>query len=83
MKVTLENCIIGLRVKYTSGNFGDHYQNPKWGGLEGKIWGVITRLNDQVPMPLQVDWDNGGSNSYHYNDLSCDEPILPDDIFDI
>ena len=35
----MEEIVIGSRVKYISGNFGDEPHNPLWQGSEGMVGG--------------------------------------------
>lgn len=57
---------VGDKVKYTSDNFGDYDRNPLWGGLYGKLVGIITNHSDGW---YDVSWDNGETNSYNEEDL--------------
>uniref|UniRef100_A0A6H1ZQZ6 Uncharacterized protein n=1 Tax=viral metagenome TaxID=1070528 RepID=A0A6H1ZQZ6_9ZZZZ len=59
---------LGDRVKYVSNVFLDEDSNPLWGGLCGKVEGVIDHLST-FGLPVEVMWDNGMYNSYNYSDL--------------
>jgi hypothetical protein len=64
---------IGDRVKLISNMYSDEVNNPKWGGICGKILGTITTIdnpNDLRGLPFHVQWDMPGQNNvYREEDL--------------
>jgi hypothetical protein len=62
---------VGDKVKYVSGEYGDEIANPLWGGINGKIEGVVVKkeIFDLDSLPIQVHWSNGFDNDYRPIDL--------------
>jgi hypothetical protein len=57
------------KVKYTSGRFGDNYNNPLWNGKSGKIIGKIVNIDNDTNIWCKVKWNNNEYNDYRLNDL--------------
>jgi len=62
-------------VAYTSGRHGDAETNPSWGGIYGKVKGVVTELEgpqvDSYAMVIRVKWVHlNTDNLYSPVDLS-------------
>lgn len=60
---------VGDRVKLITYRHGSNRSNPVYGGIEGKIMGVITSKN-KAGLECRVGWDNRASNSYNFSDLA-------------
>jgi len=66
-------------VKYVTNHYGDDRYNPRWGGSQGKIAGVISIVTEYGN--YNVDWDNGHNNSsYIDEDLELIKPMKPIDV---
>ena len=65
-------------VKYITNYYGDDKYNPRWGGSQGKIAGVISIATEYG---YNVDWDNvHRHSSYTDEDLELIKPMEPIDV---
>lgn len=51
---------VGDRVILQTGWYTDSHSNPAWGEAHGNVVGTVINLYE-----MQVDWDNGSSNTYN------------------
>lgn len=57
-------------VKLITYKWGDEPFEPVWGGDQGYIEGEVTGVDKNVDYPVNVDWDNGESETYAHEDLA-------------
>ena len=62
-------CTIGTRVKLVNKSYRDSSSNPIWDGRYGKTNGSVVDINQNLPFPVTVNWDNGDHNCYQLSDL--------------
>lgn len=69
---------IGDRVKLITKNWGISEYNPVWEHhhIRGTVTDIERHLKHEGDLPCEVEWDNGRSNQYNYENLEVIDSFL-------